>query len=292
MATTTLEEDAVIPAAPCYWLAELKHFDETKAGVKGLADAGITELPRIFHTPPHLLDYRQSTTSSADDPNFILPIIDLTGANDDPERRKKIIEQVRDACGKWGFFQLVNHGIPEESVLEEMKAGVGRFYEQDVELKKPFYHRDLSSKIVYNSNFDLYTAPAANWRDNIMYQMSPDPPLPEELPSSCRNHLKELDCAAGLHVVCHYYPACPQPELTLGATKHQDDSFITVLLQDHVGGLQVLHQNQWVDVPPLPGALLISNDKFVSVEHRVISKSIRPRVSVASFFTTGFSSNP
>ncbi|CAI0420658.1 unnamed protein product [Linum tenue] len=71
--------------------------------------------------------------------------------------------------------------------------------------------------------------------------------------------------------------------------------------KNHVGGLQVLHQNQWVDVPPLPGALvvnigdllqLISNDKFVSVEHRVISKSITPRVSVASFFTTGFSSNP
>ena len=30
-------------------ISELKAFDETKTGVKGLADAGITQLPRIFH---------------------------------------------------------------------------------------------------------------------------------------------------------------------------------------------------------------------------------------------------
>ncbi|CAI0559146.1 unnamed protein product [Linum tenue] len=33
---------------------------------------------------------------------------------------------------------------------------------------------------------------------------------------------------------------------------------------------------------------LISNDKFVSMEHRVESKTIGPRVSVACSFTTGF----
>ncbi|KAM7462959.1 hypothetical protein LguiA_031080 [Lonicera macranthoides] len=33
--------------------SELKAFDETKAGVKGLVDAGITQVPRIFHQPPN-----------------------------------------------------------------------------------------------------------------------------------------------------------------------------------------------------------------------------------------------
>ncbi|CAI0458108.1 unnamed protein product, partial [Linum tenue] len=95
--------------------------------------------------------------------------------------------------------------------------------------------------------------------------------------------------------------ACPQPELTLGACKHEDNDFITVLLQDHIGGLQVLHRNQWVDVPPLPAALvvnlgdllqLISNDRFVSAEHRVLATKVGARVSVASFFSTGFTPNP
>ncbi|CAL8178408.1 unnamed protein product [Prunus armeniaca] len=34
---------------------ELKQFDETKAGVKILADAGVTELPRMFRHPPETL---------------------------------------------------------------------------------------------------------------------------------------------------------------------------------------------------------------------------------------------
>jgi isopenicillin N synthase-like dioxygenase len=31
-----------------------------------------------------------------------------------------------------------------------------------------------------------------------------------------------------------------------------------VLLQDYIGGLQILHQDKWVDVPPIPGAFVVN----------------------------------
>ncbi|CAN1195135.1 1-aminocyclopropane-1-carboxylate oxidase homolog 1 [Linum perenne] len=301
-------------------LSELKAFDETKAGVKGLVDAGIKQIPKIFHAPPHFLH-----NGTPDDPNdFVFPVIDIGEGQD----RKLVVERIREASEKWGFFQVVNHGIAE-SVLEEMKSGVQRFHEQDLEIKKQFFTRDPTKTVVYNSNYDLYTAPVTNWRDSVLFHMAPNLPNPDELPASCReivieyskellkladtlfqllsealglasDYLKEIDCAKGLYMSCHYHPACPQPELTLGATQHTDFDFITVLLQDQIGGLQVLHRNQWVDVPPLQGGLvinigdllqLISNDKFISVNHRVLTKSVGPRVSIASFFSTGFALN-
>ncbi|KAL4571013.1 hypothetical protein LXL04_017763 [Taraxacum kok-saghyz] len=292
---------------------ELTAFDETKTGVKGLVDAGITEVPRIFRLPePENLDSDQS--------ELTLPTIDLDGIDKDPIRRKEVIGKVKDALESWGFFQMVNHGIPI-SVMEEMKKGVIGFHEQDSEVKKEWYTRDRR-RLVYNSNFDLFSAPVTNWRDTFLCNMAPNPPQLHELPPPCSdilleysrqmmklgscilmlisealgldpNHLLNMGFGDGLSILGHYYPSCPQPELTIGASEHADNSFITILLQDHVGGLKIFHQNQWTDVPPIPGALvvnggdflqLVTNDKFVSSIHKVVANKVGPRVSVASFF--------
>ncbi|KAJ0860448.1 putative deacetoxyvindoline 4-hydroxylase [Helianthus annuus] len=252
---------------------ELKSFDQTKSGVQGLVDAGIKQVPRIFINQSKII---RKTSNS-----FDLPVIDLRSTD-----RALTIEKIRVASENMGFFQVVNHGIPL-SVMNETLQGVRRFHEQDVEIKKRFYTRDASRPVVYNSNFDLYTSPTANWRDTFFSFMAPSPPPPEELPEVCRDiqieysnqvlklggllfplisealglkpsYLGDLDCDKGLAFFGHCYPACPQPDLTMGTTKHTDTGFLTVLLQDDIGGLQILHQNQWVDVPPTTGALVIN----------------------------------
>lgn len=72
------------------------------------------------------------------------------------------------------------------------------------------------------------------------------------------SHLNDIDCSEGLLVLGHYYPPCPQPELTMGTSKHADNNFMSILLQDDIGGLQVFHQNKWIDVPHVPGALVVN----------------------------------
>ncbi|KAK3190305.1 hypothetical protein Dsin_029866 [Dipteronia sinensis] len=304
-------------------ISELKAFDESKAGVKGLVDSGITKIPRIFI---HEHDHQQldQVTKSGDSKQSI-PVIDLNDVNKDASSRTRIINQVKDACEKWGFFLVVNHGIPV-TILDETIDGIRRFHEQDTDVKKKLYTRDyMTKKVLYNSNFDLFAAPAANWRDSLSCFMAPNPPDLEELPEICRdilieytnrtkeiattlfelvsealglkpNHLRDMGCSDGLFFLGHYYPACPEPELTMGTSSHADSNFLTVLLQDQLGGLQVLHENQWVDVTPIQGSLLvnlgdllqlITNDKFKSVYHRVVlAKNIGSRVSVGCFFRT------
>ncbi|KAI3883155.1 hypothetical protein MKX03_027529 [Papaver bracteatum] len=300
---------------------ELKAFDETKAGVKGLVDAGIEKIPRIFVRTPEELAEDLAFKNEDNNNRTDIPLIDLQGISID-QRRKEIIEEVRLASETWGFFQLVNHGIPL-SVTNEMIQGVRRFHEEDAELKKQLYTKDISRKVQFDSNFDLYRSRSANWKDTLRcIFLTHDPMNPEELPDTCRDivvdywkhimnlgdtltelfsealglnkdHLKGMDFSECLMLNGQYYPACPQPELTLGTTQHSDPSFFTILMQDCIGGLQILNQSCWVAVKPIPGALivnigdflqLISNGKLKSAEHRVLANRIGPRVSVACFF--------
>lgn len=161
---------------------ELKAFDDTRAGVKGLVDVGVAKIPQIFVLPE---EQNVKKTCNTEKPNFSIPIIDLEGVEDDSKLHQETVEKVKQASEKWGFFQVVNHGIPV-SILDEMLHGVKRFNEQDSKSKERYYTRDVTRKVVYHSNFDLYTSPVANWRDTFFCFMAPNPPLPEEMPDSCR----------------------------------------------------------------------------------------------------------
>ncbi|KAG6415703.1 hypothetical protein SASPL_123117 [Salvia splendens] len=95
-----------------------------------------------------------------------------------------------------------------------------------------------------------------------------------------------------------HYPACPEPQLAIGTTKHSDPGFLTILLQSQlVSALQVFYKDSWLDIQPVQGALvinigdllqLVSNGKYRSNEHRVIANPIGPRISVACFFSRPF----
>ncbi|KAK3043442.1 hypothetical protein RJ639_002021 [Escallonia herrerae] len=119
--------------------SELQAFDDTKAGVKGLVDAGVQKIPQIFVRPPEILDGVKPDTGGSE---FRVPVVDLG----DQTHHREVVEEVRRASETCGFFQVVNHGIPV-GVMEEMLQGLRRFYGQDAEVKKQYYTRDVTRKV-------------------------------------------------------------------------------------------------------------------------------------------------
>uniref|UniRef100_A0A453AA34 Isopenicillin N synthase-like Fe(2+) 2OG dioxygenase domain-containing protein n=1 Tax=Aegilops tauschii subsp. strangulata TaxID=200361 RepID=A0A453AA34_AEGTS len=72
------------------------------------------------------------------------------------------------------------------------------------------------------------------------------------------SYLTDTECNQGQIILCHYYPPCPKPELASGTSRHSDSGFLTILLQDEIGGLQILNEDWWVDVTPTPGAFIVT----------------------------------
>lgn len=68
------------------------------------------------------------------------------------------------------------------------------------------------------------------------------------------------------NMVFNHYPSCPQPDLTIGFREHSDKSTITILWQDGVGGLEILHKDHWVPVRPLKDALLVNLGDVMEVK--------------------------
>jgi len=93
----------------------------------------------------------------------------------------------------------------------------------------------------------------------------------------------------------HHYPPASEHSFERGAGAHTDFGVMTILLQDQVGGLEVMNRTtgKWEKIAPIQGALVVNigdlmqrwtNGRYKSTMHRVISnRSGLDRYSVAFF---------
>ncbi|XP_027118405.1 deacetoxyvindoline 4-hydroxylase-like [Coffea arabica] len=101
---------------------DLKAFDDTKADVKGLVDAGIARLPKIFIQPAEELINGLNNCHL----EVQLPIIDLSEIRSE-DNSKSVLAQIKQAREEWRFFQVTNHWIPQ-NVLDRMIEGIRKFH--------------------------------------------------------------------------------------------------------------------------------------------------------------------
>jgi len=97
-----------------------------------------------------------------------------------------------------------------------------------------------------------------------------------------------------------YYPPPPADAgpARFGVAPHSDFGCITLLAQDDCGGLEVQNlAGDWVAAPPVAGSFVInvgdllerwSNGRFKSSPHRVINRSGRERISIATFYDPSY----
>ncbi|ESQ47996.1 hypothetical protein EUTSA_v10021290mg [Eutrema salsugineum] len=62
-----------------------------------------------------------------------IPTIDLSHL-DDPKKVQIVISAIGDACAKWGFFQVINHGVPCDA-RQRLEKVVKKFFDQPQEEK-------------------------------------------------------------------------------------------------------------------------------------------------------------
>ncbi|KAJ0044364.1 hypothetical protein Pint_05912 [Pistacia integerrima] len=118
-------------------------------GVRHLCEKGIEKVPTKYILPlperPNL-SYKSANdiniNANSSSCNLNLPIIDfsqLQGSN-----RYLVLNSLAKACEEYGFFQLVNHGIPNQ-VISDMFHVAKRFFELPFEERSKYMSTDMRS---------------------------------------------------------------------------------------------------------------------------------------------------
>lgn len=156
------------------WEKEVEEFEKTKAGVKGLVDSGVVKIPRFF------IDQSEKSSNVA---QLQIPVIDFQELK---TRRMEIVEEIRKASEIWGFFQMVNHGVPM-SAMDAILEGTRKFHEQTKESKMEYYSTDMMRKVkFYTILGTLQKSHAASWRDAFSCTFTDDMLDPAAIPPVCR----------------------------------------------------------------------------------------------------------
>lgn len=247
-----------------------------------------------------------------------LPVIDLGLLKMGNLEREKCKKEIVEAARNWGFFQVMNHGVPERA----LKA---LLYEQKKVFYHPFAHKSLGnflnlggtyrwgnplalspSQISWSEAFHIAVLDVSSLEEHVTLRSTMETvakkfgsiaeSIAEILGQSLGikwSYFKER-CEKGKSSLrLNRYPPCPFASKVYGLIPHTDSDYLTILYQAHTSGLQLMRDGTWFPVKPNPQYLLVnigdllqvvSNDVFKSIKHRVVASEEDERFSFAYFY--------
>ncbi|CAL9208102.1 unnamed protein product [Musa hybrid cultivar] len=270
--------------------------------------------------PPRYVRPEAKADPIVSDGDSELPVIDFSRLLHRRFSREESAK-LHHACADWGFFQLINHGVPDQA-MEKMKADIVEFFKLPLEEKKAFaqlpnslegYGQSfvvsddqelarstshfqvyldylcchlLSGSATYVYSLSCYSMELKSVAGTLLEVMAKNLGVaPEEFSTIFQ------DQTQAVRINC--YPPCPRADEVLGLSPHTDSSGLTLLLQvTDVEGLHIRKGGNWFPVKPLPGALIanigdiieiLSNGMYKSIEHRAIINAKKERHSIATF---------
>ncbi|XP_061341814.1 gibberellin 2-beta-dioxygenase 8-like [Gastrolobium bilobum] len=262
-------------------------------------------------------DIRNDTSSVVE--RYELPLIDLGRLNLDQLEREECMKEISEAARKWGFFQVVNHGVSQE-MLKSLQFELMEVFHRPFANKSQDNFLNLTARSYNWGNLSATNMKQLSWSE-AFHMLLPDiarmnqhksmrstievyatvvAPLAESLVqilaqklnikfSYFQEHCSANTCSLRLN----RYPPCPFPSMVFGLVPHSDSSFLTIVHQYQIGGLQLMKDGNWVDVKPNQEALIVnigdlfqalSNGIYKSVKHRVVAAEKVERFSVAYFY--------
>jgi isopenicillin N synthase-like dioxygenase len=253
-----------------------------------------------------------------------LPIVDVS----DFRHSRRMVQSVQQALSEHGFMYVVGHGL-DRTLIAQAFASARRFFALPKTEKDRFAYTDVAANFGYQgieaerldpgSQPDLKEAFTMRNALGAATRMDrwPDAGFRNAALALYENGMAEAHrllsiMAAGLVLPLDFfqsrhggenitlrllhYPAnlASRSESQLGAGAHTDYGSITLLLQDDVGGLELLGADgKWHAAPPVPDAIVINtgdlmerwtNGRFRSTLHRVRPVTgERDRYSIALF---------
>ncbi|XP_020261314.1 S-norcoclaurine synthase 1-like, partial [Asparagus officinalis] len=240
-----------------------------------------------------------------------IPVINL-GRLQDLESSEAEAAMLKFACEEWGFFQLINHGVPDD-VIESLKADIEEFFQLPIEEKKAYAQLPDSmegyghafvvseeQKLDWADMFFLRTRPLgfrsmrfwpknpASFRDTLDKYSAELKKVADFLLGSmaknlglCAEEFTELFDNGVQSVNMNYYPPCPLANKVLGISPHSDSTGLTLLLQvNQVEGLQIKRNGGWLPIKPIPGAFIVNIGDILEIYTNGKYKSIEHRAVV------------
>jgi len=266
-------------------------------------------------TPPVLDRYLRDDVDANDngDAGASVPVVDLARLLD-PSHGDEEAAKLKAACEDWGFFQVLNHAVPDAVI-----AAVKSYLQASFRLllaEKRAVAQEPGGIEGYGQAFVVSDDQKLDWADILfLFTQPPEYRAPRFWPARPATFGDSLDrysaevqrvatrllaaMAANLGVAdtrkvtrladaqavrINYYPACPGGAhgRVLGLSPHSDATGLTLLLQvSAVPGLQIRRHGAWVSVDPIPGALVANVGDVVEVLTNGRYRSIEHRAVVS-----------